>query len=57
MDTRAVDVPVMVLDVKKIQFIIGDTNVSIEQGIIDFYNYEAMNNEEMKPSMPRQMRF
>ncbi len=42
LDARAVDVPVMVLDVKKVQFIIGDTKVSIEQGIIDFYNYEAM---------------
>ena len=42
LEARSVDVSVMILKVKKIQKIIGNNKISIEQGITDFYNYEVL---------------
>lgn len=44
-EARAVDVPVMILEVTKIQEITGSDQISIEQGIMDFYNYELLKNK------------
>jgi UDP-glucose 4-epimerase len=44
LEGRTVDVPVMILDVEKFQDIVGNTKTAIEQGIVDFYNYELINN-------------
>lgn len=43
---RSVDVPFMVLDVSKIQNIVGTPKISIEKGIIAFYEYELAKKEK-----------
>lgn len=43
---RSVDVPSMVLNVCKIQSFVGPTIISLEKGIIDFFNYELKKNGE-----------
>ncbi|WPO79528.1 NAD-dependent epimerase/dehydratase family protein [Flavobacterium sp. KACC 22761] len=40
LEGRPVDVPVMILNVKKFCDIVGDTKICIEDGIKNFYNYE-----------------
>lgn len=42
---RSVDVPIMVLDVQKIQNIIGLPIIPLEKGVFDFFNYELEKNE------------
>ncbi|RXM41864.1 hypothetical protein BOW55_21030 [Flavobacterium sp. YO12] len=44
---RAVDIPFMVLNVAKIQNIIGRSKISVEKGIEDFYNYELFKRERL----------
>lgn len=41
-EARTVDIPVMILEVSKIQQIIGSSKIPIERGIKDFYNYELL---------------
>jgi len=46
-EARSVDVPIMILDVKKYNDLVGDSRISIDDGIRNFYNYELAKKKDL----------